>query len=111
VDAIPRVLRAVGAYETMASTLPPPFELPESDDTPPDQLVVFLKLLLRDYIPAGFVQQMAAEAYSQKFTARIDDELGALAERIARQLTYQEPEAGVHSPPEAASSNEEVHNG
>lgn len=81
----------IGVYERMAAELPPPFALPESEEEGTDQLVMFLKLLMRDYLPVGFVQQLAMEAFTQRRSAGLNDEMTMLCRQIARQLTYEPP--------------------
>lgn len=77
----------VGAFEIMAERLPPPYEPPLAPGYPP-YLKTFLYLLMRDYIPAGFVEGLVAQAVSDSHPIFTNEHLADYAERLARQLSY-----------------------
>lgn len=76
----------------MASELPPPHEIPQAEEAPPQQLVTFLYLVLRDCLPSGYVEGMVREGFMTRNSDRYSNpDLANYAERLARQLTYVDP--------------------
>lgn len=84
--------RMIGVFERMATEIPPPHVVPEAEEDPPVQLVTFLYLLMRDFIPPGYIEAMVREGFMTRHgTVYSNPDLEHYAERLARQLTYVDP--------------------
>lgn len=76
----------------MASELPPPHVIPLAEEDPTNQLVTFLYLLMRDFIPPGYIEAMVREGFlTRTHPVFSNPDLAHYAERLARQLTFIDP--------------------
>lgn len=84
----------------MATDMPPPYVPPQAEEADP-KLVTFLYYMMRDLIPAGYVETMMSRVTKpgETQTRFANPELGAYAERVAKTLVYDSRREVVHAVP------------